>query len=48
MSEHLSNLGISVDRLKSYVAAAAIITGLLFASRGVCAAAQQGDPLDRG
>src|ERR1700733_12748535 len=48
MSEHLSSLGISVSRLKSYLASAAIVTGLLFAGRGVCAAAVQGDAHDQG
>jgi 6-phosphogluconolactonase (cycloisomerase 2 family) len=41
MSEYLSSLGISINRTKSYAAAAAIMTGLLIASPGASAAGQE-------
>ena len=47
MSEHFSNLGISVNRVKAYIAAAAVMTVLVLTARGVCAAAVQNDPHDQ-
>jgi hypothetical protein len=46
MPEHFSCLGISLNRLRPYVAAAGIATGLLLGSSGVCVA--QADALDQG
>jgi predicted membrane protein len=48
MSEHFSNLGTSVNRLKAYIAAAAVMTVLVLTACGVCAAAVQADAHDHG
>jgi hypothetical protein len=47
MSEYLSSLGISINRVKSYVVAGAIMTGLFIASPGASAAGQE-DAHDQG